>query len=323
MKKIFILAVVSALFSIKALAQQEPMHTQFMFNKLHYNPGYAGSFTSPTLTTIYRQQWIGFEGAPNFQGITYTKPFINNHLGTGINLNRYAIGITKVVTVAPSIAYQIALPRGYLGMGFQFQLRRYQQNWQDDRLITPQPGVPDNNIPLDNGSKFSPNIDFGAYYSAHNWYLGIAAQHLYNANIDQAESGNVFSEQFRHLNAMFGITFDVSEDIAITPQAMVKYVKHAPVDVDVNVSALFMNKFHTGLTYRTGGNPNNLGESIDVLAGIQATKNLMIMLSYDVGMTKVSSGTYNSIEATLRWWFNPPEGTQVVDPNRPDEGVKY
>jgi len=39
-----------------ATAQQEQMYTQFMFNKLAYNPAYAGSFVSPTLTAIYRNQ---------------------------------------------------------------------------------------------------------------------------------------------------------------------------------------------------------------------------------------------------------------------------
>ncbi|MEZ4894519.1 MAG: type IX secretion system membrane protein PorP/SprF [Saprospiraceae bacterium] len=51
------------LFTLTATAQQEQMYTQFMYNKLAYNPGSAGSFVSPTLTAVYRHQWIGLEGA--------------------------------------------------------------------------------------------------------------------------------------------------------------------------------------------------------------------------------------------------------------------
>ena len=70
-----ILAIPAILFAGIVSAQQEPQYTQFIFNKLTYNPGYAGSFVSPTLTAIYRNQWLGIDGSPKTQILTY-----NQHL---------------------------------------------------------------------------------------------------------------------------------------------------------------------------------------------------------------------------------------------------
>ena len=42
-------------------AQQEALHTQFMYNKTGVNPAAAGSTDSPCLTAIYRKSvdWVG------------------------------------------------------------------------------------------------------------------------------------------------------------------------------------------------------------------------------------------------------------------------
>jgi hypothetical protein len=104
----------------------------------------------------------------------------------------------------------------------------------------------------------------------------------------------------------------------IIPQTQFRYVKNAPPDLDINVMLDVRRKFLGGMTYRIGGDKNGLGESIDIMAGAYATKNLMFMLSYDIGLTRLSSFQNGSIEATLRWIINPPEGSDTIDPNRPD-----
>ena len=38
------------------------------------------------------------------------------------------------------------------------------------------------------------------------------------------------------------------------------------------------------------------------------------MLSYDMGLTRLRKFNNGSIEATVRWWFNPPEGDVIIDP---------
>ena len=98
MKKLHLLILFLG-FVFVASAQQEQMYTQFMFNKLAYNPGYAGSFVSPTLTAIYRNQWMGLEGSPKVMALSYTQPLLNNRVGIGGNIIRQSIGINTNLTV--------------------------------------------------------------------------------------------------------------------------------------------------------------------------------------------------------------------------------
>lgn len=297
--------------------QQEPMYTQFMFGKMLYNPGYAGSFESPTLLAVYRNQWIGLEGAPKTMALSYNQPLLNNRVGVGGNLVRNSVGINRTLTIDIAYSYRIALRRGYLGIGLQASMRHMYQDWADSRLVTTQPIGIDGAIPGEAKSKLLPNFGFGVFYTGPKWFAGLAAPRLVSNNIDFAEQGGVLSREVQHFNAMAGVSFDLGEQMELTPQLLMKYVIGAPFDVDVNVMGSYQRKFYLGATYRTGGDSGGAGESIDALLGIQATKNLFFSLSYDIGLTKLRTYNNGSIEATTRWWFTPPEGEEVINPNRP------
>jgi type IX secretion system PorP/SprF family membrane protein len=300
-----------------ASAQQEQMYTQFMFNKLAYNPGYAGSFVSPTFTAIYRNQWMGMDGAPKAMVISYTQPLLNNRVGIGGNIARQTIGINTNLTFDIAYAYRIQLKRGTLSVGLQACMRNIRQNWADSRIIAIDHNDP--GIPLDPKSKFVPNFGAGVYYNAYSdrWYAGIALPRIVNNSIDFSEFGDVLSREVQHINAMGGIKFEATEDLDVTPQLLLRYAVGAPFDAEMNVSALLSNKFYGGLTYRLGGDTNFAGESMDVALGFQATKKLFFCFSYDIGLTELRKQHNGSIEATLRWYFNPPDDVGPVKPARP------
>lgn len=295
-----------------AWAQQELQYTQFMYNKMAYNPGYAGSFESPTLVTVYRQQWVGIDGAPNTQAISYNQPLLNNRVGVGANLVRASLGITRSLTFDVAYCYRVPVRRGYLGIGLQASLRHLYQDWTDERLHTSRPDDPA--VPLEPKTKLLPNFGFGLFYNGPNWFAGFAAPRLVSNNIDFAENGGVLSREAQHLNGMAGIAFALSEDLELTPQVLVKYVSHAPFDADINLSLMVKRRFTGGFTYRTGGETNGAGESIDALFGMQVNENLFFCLSYDIGLTQLRKYNNGSIEATARWFFNPPEGEEIVNP---------
>ncbi len=234
-------------------AQQEPMYTQFMFAKMLYNPGYAGSFESPTLLAVYRNQWMGMEGAPKTMALSYNQPLLNNRVGLGANIVRNSVGINRTLTVDIAYAYRIALRRGYLGVGLQASMRHLFQDWTDSRLVTTQPITVDGAVPGDAKSKLLPNFGFGVFYTGPKWFAGFAAPRLVSNNIDFAESGGVLSREKQHLNAMAGVSFDLGEELELTPQVLLKYVNGAPFDADINVMGSYKRKFHLGATYRTGG----------------------------------------------------------------------
>ncbi len=306
---------------LATMAQQEHMQTQFMFNKLTYNPAYAGSYASPVVTVVNRHQWIGIEGAPNTQAVSYCQPTLNKHFGIGINLVRNEITINRNLNAELSYAYQLPLPRGYLGIGIQASMRHFRQNWNDERIVTSQPIDSDVAVPNGMQGKIVPNFGVGLFYTAPRWYAGASVPRLVDNNIDLTEEGTITSRENWHLNVMAGSAFPLSSTLDLVPQLLFRYVKNAPPDLDVNLTLDVRRRFLGGVTYRTGGDRKDFGESIDIMAGAFATKNLMFMLSYDIGLTRLASIRNGSVEATFRWIINSTQGTGTVDPSRPDREV--
>lgn len=298
-------------------AQQEQMYTQFMFNKLAYNPGYAGSFVSPTLTAIYRNQWMGLDGAPDAQALSYTQPLLNDRVGIGGTVMRQHIGITTNLTFDVAYAYRVKLRRGAIAAGLQASMRNLRQDWGSDKVKPLDKG--DQGIPTEPKSKFLPNFGAGVYYVAYDnaWYAGIAIPRLVANSIDFSDYGAVFSREVQHINAMGGMTFKPNRELEITPQALFRYAIGAPFDAEANVSVLLKKKYYGALTYRVGGDTNGAGESVDAMLGMQMTDNLFFSLSYDIGLTRLRKYNNGSVEATARWWFNPPGNVEDVIPPRP------
>ena len=59
--KIALFLAIMVLFLSAANAQSEGQYTHFMFNRLSYNPAYAGSSGDISLTALYRNQWLGLQ----------------------------------------------------------------------------------------------------------------------------------------------------------------------------------------------------------------------------------------------------------------------
>jgi type IX secretion system PorP/SprF family membrane protein len=315
MKKLYLLFFFIATCQVLT-AQQEPQYTQFMFNKVAYNPAYAGTFESPTLVAIYRKQWIGLDGSPETQVLSYNQRMFNNRVGIGGTLTRNVVGINRNITLDVTYAYRIPVKRGYLSMAIQPSVRHLYQNWADPRLKPTQ--AQDNAIPTDVQSRYLVNFGAGIFYSGYKWFAGFSIPRLFDNNIDFLDFDDVKSREKKHLYGMAGMTFDLNKDMALTPQFLVKYVAGAPFDADVNVSLMVKQKFLGGVSYRLGGDTNNAGESVDFLVGVQATENLFICLSYDVALTRLRRYNSGSVEATVRWWFNPPaQATDEAPPPIP------
>jgi type IX secretion system PorP/SprF family membrane protein len=324
MKRTFLLPVLLIVFLTSADAQQEPRMTQFMLNKLAYNPATAVT-ERPRLTAMYRNQWMGFEGAPTLQSLSFSRLSFNNRVGLGLNLVRNTVGIFRSMTAEGSFAYRVPVAYGYLSAGIQFSVRNIRQNWNDPRLVGAQQITTDNAIPGEARSATIVDGGVGFYYQTNNWYAGIAVPRLARNSIDLAdvigEKENI-SREVRHWNFMGGYDFQFDENFTLTPQILVKYAAGkydvgSPFDADINLSALLYQRFYGGLTYRHGGETNGFGESLAALAGMQATENIFFCLSYDITMTRLRRYSSGSIEALVRYSFGEEQIDQRDVEKRP------
>jgi type IX secretion system PorP/SprF family membrane protein len=295
-------------------AQQQPQNTQFMYNKLGYNPGFAGSQESPCITCIYRQQWLGLKGAPSLAIASFNMPLNNQRVGIGANLSRHTIGITTMYNADLAYSYRLRLGKGMLGLGVQGSLRSMEHNF--DETIATQPKVEDGSIPAGSRSKFLFNFGTGLYYNTDQFYLGLSAPRLLENNVDYGDADVIISREVQHLYLMGGVAIPLNENLALKPQALLKYATGAPLDFDANLSLVIQNKYVAGLTYRFGGNQvDGTGESLDLLLAAQLTENIMFGVSYDITLSDVKEYSNGSIEASVRYCIGKAEGDkEYVNP---------
>lgn len=307
----YVLLTFFALSTTLVLAQQEAQYTQFMYNKLAFNPAYAGSLNAICATGIVRSQWVGLEGAPQSQVFNIDAGLYDGRVGVGLNLARNTIGISTNYNADISYAYRIPLGKGNIGVGLQGSIRSFNADYTDDRLVAIQGMTIDASIPGGQQNKLTPNFGAGIYYKEENLYVGLSVPRLLENNIDFSEDATIISESTRHFYLMGGYVFDINEKVQLQPQALVKYTENSPMDVDLNVSAIYLEKYMFGATYRVGGSTRGVpAESIDVLFNMQINENFLFGVSYDITVSELRDFSSGSIEAMVRYCFKNKKGDE-------------
>lgn len=302
MKKILLIIHCLMASCVVLMAQQEEHFTQFMHFKLGYNPAYAGSNDAPALTLLSRNQWIGIEGAPQTQALSFNMPFANKKVGLGVNLLRQTIGIANNFSSDVVYAYRMRVARGYLAIGTQASVRLIRMDFS--KVQGTQPIDTDSAVPVGMQSKWVPNFGAGLYYQTNNFFFGLSVPRLLQNNIDLADDEGVISREVRHFYLMAGAVIPLGEEVNLQPQMVFKYVNGAPFDADINVNVVFSNRLTTGVSYRLGGSgENSPGESASLILATQISDVAQFGLSYDLGLSALRNYNTGTIEAFLRFYF--------------------
>ncbi len=293
-------------------AQQDAQYTQFMYNKLGFNPAFAGSVESTEVSAVFRQQWLGLNDAPSSQIATFNTPLTSNGTGVAGRLSRVTIGLEQQYNVEGSYAYRIPIGRGSrLGMGVSASARYFNIEYQDANPI--QGGGVDAAIPGATESKVLPNFGAGIYVDGPNYYVGISVPRLLQNDIDLGSEETIISREARHFYFMGGMKFKVNDNLSVEPQLLAKYVANAPFDADFNVTAYVGPSIFTGASYRLGG--NGAGESASVLFGTYVSDHISMCIAYDLGLSDLNTAQSGSIEMAMTYSFGGrASGGGVVDP---------
>jgi type IX secretion system PorP/SprF family membrane protein len=312
--KLLIILAALLVSPLSLFAQQEEQFTQFMFYKLGFNPGYAGGQSGAAISILARNQWIGFDGAPQTQLITFNAPLLNDRVGVGGSILRQSIGVTSYYTAEAAYAYRIKAGRGVLGLGLQGSVRLLRINFS--ALEGTQAIGIDNAVPASLQSKYIPNFGFGAYYNTDRFYVGLSAPRLLQNNMIINDEALFLNKERRHYYFMGGLIIPLGEAVQLQPQMLLKFVSNVPFDADLNCNLIFNERFTTGLSYRIGGNAiNNNGESVSLLFAAQITDNLLLGMSYDATLTELRNHSSGTAEIALRYGIGGiSKGKDFVSP---------
>lgn len=267
-----------------AMSQQDPMFTQYMFNQVAVNPGYAGSGEVANATVLNRTQWVGIEGAPRTFAITANTPIPKINCGIGLSLITDKIGPTNQTGFFLDYSYQLKVSeKGKLGMGIKAGFSHYKANFSDIQTTTANDVAFSENVDGD----IKANFGIGLFYYTKDFYAGFSVPKLIKN--DLTTGTNVDNEKLslseRHYYFIAGRVFEINEKLKIRPSVLAKINKGAPIQIDLTANFILLDKFWLGATYR-------IGNAFGIMAQVQLVKSLRVGYAYDYTTTYLSR--YNS-----------------------------
>lgn len=290
MKKLIIL-LLGLMTGSLALAQQDPMLSQYMFNGLFLNPAYAGSHKYWSSTMTYRKQWVGMDGGPETAIVAVDGPIAQKNMGLGVSFMYDRIGVSTHNKITVDYAYQIRTSAtSKLAMGVNLSLSQFNGKVQDLLVWDQQDVVFSENV---NG-RYVPSFGVGLYHFGDRHYIGFsvpalfAYQNDYNFNFDLSRA----SFLRRHYILTGGYVFDASPNVKLKPSVLLKYVKNAPVEADINFTVYYKNMISLGASFRTN-------DAVVFMVEYQANNYFRIGYAYDVTTTQIRNYSNGSHEIMI------------------------
>ncbi len=296
-KKIGILIAVAFLMLMQvkhAMAQQDPLYTQYMDNLLVVNPGYAGSKDIGNVLVVARSQWVSFDGAPATRSMSFNTPVQNKNIGVGFSFLSDKIGPMKQTGFYVDYSYFLKVSEKFrLGMGLKAGVSFFRANLTDLITIDPDP-IFDNDI----YENFLPNVGVGFYLSSEDTYFGLSVPRLIENNITREDVTTEYvNKQQIHLYAVGGHMFRLNEELQLKTSGMLKWVHGAPVSIDVTALFGLKEKLWLGAMYRYDA-------AYGVIAQFKPIPELVIGYSYDITNTELGGYQSGSHEIMLSYNFN-------------------
>lgn len=269
----------------EAEAQQDVMISQYLFNGLLINPGYAGSHPYTSSSLLHRSQWNQFDGAPTTSVVALDGALRNNSMGVGVLMLHDQIGLTTQTDVSLNFAYRMRLGAGRLAFGLKGGL----SNTRADLFAAEVTDPGDPNYSENQQITQSGRFGFGMYYHLQRFYLGVSIPTL-------TALGPLAQTVNPHLLATAGVVLQASDGVMLKPSFLIKAVEGAPAQLDLNLHALFQEKIWVGAGWRTG-------DAIVGMMEIQVTPELRIGYARDFTLSEIRDYSSGSNELLIGFDF--------------------
>ncbi len=293
--KLYIVLVVFGLLALqKSNAQSLPMYSQYMYNMVNINPAYAGTRGVPSLSAIWREQWVGLPGSPTTKSFTYDAPSENKKMGFGIQLydDKY---VNYIKRTGVNLYYNIKIPvseKGVISFGLKGGIYNDTKNLNNTYLGASSAYLTDVAY-ASNLNKIVPLAGAGVYYNDDKFYAGFSAPDVivFSKVKDYSSDKGLFQVNEIHYFFTSGYSFDINDDVQVKPSFLLKATSGAPLEADLNTNVWLKNVLGLGLSYRTA-------ESVLGMAELQISPQFRFGYAYDIPFKRP-----NSHELFLRYEF--------------------
>lgn len=292
----------------KIFGQQRPHYTQYILNNYIINPALTGIENYTDIKLSYRNQWVGFPGAPktiyatihapigkqdyrtsptsfevpgeNPRGRSYWEEYNASepHHGVGATIINYKTGYINRTYATVSYAYHLGLtPKLNLSAGFAAGISAI--NIDASKIELANPVDPAIGGVAQELRKVKPELNAGLWLYSDRFFAGFSAQQIIPQKVTLVTNDFYKSTLVPHFFATTGYRFMASDDVNIIPSVMLRYIPSMPMFVDFTVKAQYQDRFWVGGNYR-------VKEGFAAMAGVNISNIFNVGYSYDVNNSK-------------------------------------
>jgi type IX secretion system PorP/SprF family membrane protein len=290
----YLITILALLFSFRIFGQLLPQSEQYILNPLTINPAFAGCHDALSVTFSYRNQWVGFEGAPKSQILSIHAPLNSDRIGLGLLIEKNSIGIYNETHFMSNYAYRVEIQNGKLALGLGFGFVIYNIAWNDLKAND----IGDDQLSNNSNSAVLPNFSLGAYYYTKKYFIGASVPRFLSHELDHNTGKYRIKNDFSEYNYLFsgGYNISINRYFTFLPSLLIKYHPNNAVQIDYNAQINYNERVWIGMGYRNK----------DILIGmIQCQLNYQIKMAYSYNYDIGTLGKYlnGSHEILLNYIF--------------------
>jgi type IX secretion system PorP/SprF family membrane protein len=288
-----------------SFGQQMPFSSHYYINMMTVNPALTGSGENTQAYLSHRSQFAGLNGGPQTSYLSLDGPTLSKKFGIGFTALNDVTSILARTNFMVNYAYSLKL-------GNESNLRfGLAAGIQNNRIDFDKAQVVDQNDvilygPRQNQTVF--NADFGLALNVKKLQFGFAIpQLLNNEPLFTTNTGEdlIYSTK-RHIRSTIKYEFAFGENgkNVFYPLVMIRAVKGAPVQYDINAVLDFKKRSWFGITYHSN-------YAVAVSAGLRMDK-FAIGYAHDFVLAKVANYSKRSSEIVLSYQFGEKDNAQQL-----------
>ena len=305
----YLVLVLLLMLAGESRAQQLPLYSQYLLNGFMINPAMAGYDGYTSFNATVRQQWLGFENAPQTYSAAWharmyrrshrivKNPIRHNNLLIPSTRGRVGLGAyvindlnAQVARTGLAFSYAYHIPMADRQLSFGLSIKAFQYRIYTEHLEFGEEGDP---VLNGNFKKvgYSPDADVGVYYYHRKYFAGFAASNLLQTAVIMGGNHIADFKTFRHYWIVGGYKFDLNREFQLEPSVLLKTTENWNPQGDFSLRLYFNDLFWAGLSYRTN-------RSIIAVIGVRVER-IYFGYSFDYSLAEIGNFNWGSHEITI------------------------
>ena len=241
-----IYTIIGLLLSCTVGAQAQFQFSQTVRTQQMLNPSYNATRSEVGALLMFRNQWVGMNGAPEIKAAHVRYPLPRKNLAFGFTLRQDNWAFFDKTDVKASIAYRVIFDHDTT-MGLSFGITGGVNSLALDKNEMVVNG-PEGLTEFNDYEMLFPQVGLGIFFNTERFFLGFSVPEFFA----QTANNNKFSysRQYSVMYLYSGYIVNMGKSVLLKPTILLRQLEGIPMQVDITANVLLKNTIGVGIGWR-------------------------------------------------------------------------